>query len=62
MKKIITAALLSAGLVMGSTSAAFAVDPTPTPTATSTTTATTYAVQLAAYNTALAAYDSATVT
>ena len=33
-KKIITAALLSAGLILGSTSAAFADDPTPTTTVT----------------------------
>ncbi len=59
-KKIITATLLSAGLILGSTSAAFATDPTPAPTATVTLSA--FQVQLVAYGTALAAYDSATVT
>jgi hypothetical protein len=56
-KRIITATILSAGLIMGSTSGAFAADnkePAPTPTA--------YAVQLAAYNTAMTTYESAMVT
>ena len=59
-KKIITATLLSAGLILGSTSAAVATDPTPT--SPSTVTLVTYKAQLAAYNTSLVAYDSATIT
>lgn len=55
-KRIITATLLSAGLILGTTSAAHAVDPTPTATMA------TYSPQLAAYNTSLVAYDSATAT
>lgn len=58
--KIITATLLSAGLIVGSMSVASATDPSPAPTATVTLSA--YQVQLAAYGTSVAAYDSATVT
>ena len=60
MKKIITATLLSAGLIMGSTSVAFATETTSASTAP--VTLATYKVKLATYNTALVAYDSATVT
>ena len=55
-KRIITATILSAGLIIGSTTGAFASDdkqPAPTPAV--------YAVQLAAYNTAMTTYESAMV-
>jgi len=63
-KKVLTATLLSAGLMMGSVSSASAEESTPTPTptssasasATATATATTYQAQLEAYKLALVAY------
>jgi hypothetical protein len=57
-KKIITATLLSAGLILGTTSAAFADNSTPTASVTMAT----YTSQLATYNTSLIAFDSATAT
>lgn len=56
-KKIITATLLSAGLILGTTSAAYAVDPAPS----ANLTAATYSSQLATFNLAAAALEDATV-
>ena len=57
-KKIITVTLVSAGLILGATNTAFAVDYTSTATVTTTT----YISQLTAYNTALTTFESATTT
>jgi len=55
--RIITATLLSAGLILGTTSAAYAVDPAPS----ANLTATSYASQLATFNLAAAALGDATL-
>ena len=56
--KIVTATILSAGLILGTTSAAFAVDSTTTATVTTAS----YSSQVAAYNASLIAFDTATAT
>lgn len=56
--KIVTATILSAGLILGATSSAFATDSTPTATVTTAS----YNSQVAAYNSSLIAFDSATAT
>lgn len=57
-KRFITATLLSAGLILGSTSAAHAVDPAPT----TNLTVASYSSQFATYNLMSAAFDAATAT
>lgn len=56
--RVLTATILSAGLILGTTSSAFATDSTPT----STVTTASYASQVAVYNSSLIAFDSATAT
>lgn len=56
-KKIITATILSTGLILGTTSAAYAVDPAPS----ANLTVASYSSQLAAFNLASAAFGDATV-
>jgi hypothetical protein len=56
--KIITATLLSAGLILGTTSAAYAVDPAPS----ANLTVASYSSQFATYNLMSSAFDSATTT
>jgi hypothetical protein len=54
--KIITATLLSAGLILGTTSAVYAADPAPS----ANLTVVSYSSQLAAYNVTAASFDTAT--
>jgi len=55
-KRIITATLLSAGLILGTTSAAHAVDPAPN----ANLTVASYSSQIATYNLASVSFDAAT--
>lgn len=57
-KGIITATLLTGGLILGTTSAAYAVDPAPS----TNLTVASYSSQLATFNLASAAFDAATFT
>jgi hypothetical protein len=57
--KTVTATLLSAGMILGTASAAFALDSTPTATVATTA---SFNAQVAAYNTSLLAFDNASAT
>lgn len=58
MKKIITATLLSGGLILGTTSAAYAV----APASSANLTVASYSSQFATYNVSSVAFDAATAT
>lgn len=57
-KKIVTATLISAGLILGTTNAAYAVDSVPS----ANLTVASYSSQFATYNLTSAAFDAATAT
>lgn len=56
-KRIVTATLLSAGMILGTATSAHAVDPTPS----ANLTVASYSSELAAYNVTSASFDAATV-